>query len=85
MPSAFFRSPLLTSEEENIQNEYLIHWGWRIIQPPNTAYLYFYCNEADVPDKTKNDPLWSPMCTVCCSNSTSSRLFTVVCLVWVLS
>ncbi|KAK3904903.1 hypothetical protein C8A05DRAFT_31319 [Staphylotrichum tortipilum] len=48
---------------KNIEREYLIHWGWRIIQPPITAYLYFYCNEKDIPDETKNDPAWQPMCT----------------------
>jgi hypothetical protein len=68
---AWFSVPfsLLTVKTVNIEREYLIHWGWRIIQPPNTAYVYFYCREEDIPDKQKEDPLWQPMCTVCCCHS----------------
>jgi hypothetical protein len=38
-----------------------MHWGWQL-QPPNHAYVYFYCNEEDVPFKN-TDPAWKPHCT----------------------
>ena len=39
-----------------------MHWGWRVVQPPNLSYAYFYCHENDAPNPD-NDPNFKPLCT----------------------